>query len=92
MASLDELAVGGRVVLDHAGPPLPLRPRVTGIDSVDTAAVDPCPKCGKPVRRMGNIPIAGPSTDPIFSGPWWCADCLKAKCRAAVAALGDARG
>lgn len=51
---------------------------------VDLAKVDPCPNCGKPTRRMGGVPISGSGLDLVFSGPWWCDDCLKAKCKAAA--------
>lgn len=49
-------------------------------DGVDLAKVDPCPGCGTPTRRMGGVPIAGSGLALVFSGPWWCAACLQAKC------------
>lgn len=58
---------------------------------VDLAKVDPCPNCGKPTRRMGGVPIGGSGLDLVFSGPWWCDDCLRAKCNAAADAVRSGR-
>lgn len=75
----------------HAGPPPTPEPPETAVADPayerDFAVVSPCPGCGTPVRRMGNVPIAGSGTELTFSGPWWCSACLKAKTAAALAAL-----
>lgn len=62
-------------------------PRVTGLDKVDLAKVDPCPNCGVPVRRMPSVPVSGHGLDATPCGPWWCSACIQAKCSAAYAAV-----
>lgn len=60
------------------------------VEDADLAIVSPCPNCGKPVRRFSSTPIAGSGLDRIFSGPWWCDECLQKKTDAAVADVDEA--
>lgn len=77
-------------LLDDVDDDAPLVTEMTalGLDSVDLAKVDPCPGgCGRMVRRMGSVPIGGSGLDTYPSGPWWCSECIQAKCSAAYAAV-----
>lgn len=54
---------------------------------IDLAKVAPCPKCGKPTRFMGGVPISGTGLDLHFADEVWCDECLQKKCDDAVAQL-----
>lgn len=54
------------------------------LSDLDLAKVGPCPGCGRPVRRMGSVPISGTGLDLHFADKSWCRQCLQAKTDAAV--------
>lgn len=60
---------------------------VANIDDVDLADIDPCPGCGRPVRRFANVPVSGNGLDIVRSGPWYCPACIDARARTAAAHL-----